>query len=234
MEILPVKQVKLNEDKKVDDPFIKPPFLGLVYGGVRSGKSCLIINLIYRVYNHKVFDGGIFIFSPNIFNDDIFDGNFVKDEKIKKIDQDLENIDMYVKAMVQLQQEREKKDRKHILIIFDDIIGYIKQKSYISNLCTRYRQLKISLLFTTQVFRAIPNTIRNNASFLILFQTYNEMEKKKIMEELGHIKDIEKYYNEATNKKYGFLYVNLKDLKLYDGFINCLYDHDKRFNDNQN
>lgn len=227
MEVLPVKQVKHNEDKSVKPPFVKPSFLGVIFGGVRSGKSCLLINLLYRVYDKEIFDGGMYFFSPNVNNDDIFESNVAIDEDIIKFDQDLEHVDLYVKAIVEKQKQVKKDQRKHILLVFDDILGFIKQGSYIANLCSRYRQLKISLIFVTQLFRGIPNVIRSNASWMVLFKTYNEKEKDKITEEMGHIKDFEKHYDEATDKKYGFVYVNLKDMKVYDCFTKCLYDHDR-------
>jgi hypothetical protein len=229
MEILPVKQTKNNEciSINIPDPLLKPPFLGLVIGGVKSGKTCLWINMVYRWYTNKVFDGGIIVFSPNLYNDDIFENNIIDDDDVMKITEDLENIDMYVKAIVQTQEAKQKNDRKQMLIVFDDILGYIKQRSYITNFCTRYRQLKISMIFNTQVLRGIPNTIRANSTWMAIFKTYNKKELEKLMEELGHIKDIEVYYNEATKDKYSFLFINLRDLKLYKRFETLLYDHDE-------
>lgn len=228
MEILPIKQKKDNEciNVNVPDPLPKPPFLGLIVGGVKSGKTCLWINMIYRWYTQKLFDGGVIVFSPNLKNDDIFENNIMDDDDITKITNDLDNIDMYVKAIVDLQEEKEKKDRKHILLIFDDILGFIKQKSYISNFSTRYRQLKISMIFNTQVLRGIPNGIRANSTWMIIFRTYNKKELEKLMDELGHVKDIDVHYENATNEKYSFLFVNLRDLKIYKKFDKLLYDHD--------
>ena len=219
-DILPVKKPK-NSDPildKIPNPLVKPSFLGVVVAGVNSGKSNLLINLIYRSYTKEVFKGGIIIFSPNIYNDDIFDLNLVIDDEIIKFDTDLDNIDMYVKAIVEKQQEKDKDDRERILLIFDDCLGYIKQGGYISNFCTRYRQLNFSLIFTTQIFRAIPHFIRGNATFMIFFISYNQKELDKIEEEMSHIPNFRAMYDYAVNEQYSFLYVILKGLKVYKKF----------------
>jgi hypothetical protein len=225
LKILPVKIKNKDQFVNIPSPLMKPPFLGVIVAGVKSGKSNLIINLIYRWYTlDDIFKGGIIIFSPNINNDDIFDNNIIQDENIIKFDQDLHEVNTYVSNIVKIQQEKQKDKRQHMLLIFDDCLGYISHGSYIDRFCTRYRQLKISMLFTAQVFRGLPNTIRSNASFMIFFKTYNQKELEKIEEEMGHIPDFIKYYNDATDEKYSFLYLNLRDLKLYKRFETLLWE----------
>lgn len=226
-EILPVNKPK-NDDSfdSIQEPLPKPPFNAMLYAPVNSGKSNLIINLLYRSggYTKKVFSGGIFFFSPNVYNDEIFDMNVAMDEDIGKFDQDLEYVDHYVKEIVSRQQEKPKKERKPMLLIFDDCLGYVNPFGYISKFSTRNRQLKISMMFTVQVFRAIPNFIRINCKWILFFKTHNEEEKKKIVEEMNMFPEFETYYDIATQEQYSFLYANLKERKLYRKFDELMWE----------
>lgn len=231
-EILPVIKPK-SEDSfdSIQEPLPKPPFNAMLYAPVNSGKSNLIINLLYRKggYTKKVFTGGIFFLSPNVYNDEIFDTNISIDDEIGKFDQDLEYVDHYVQEIVARQQEVPKKERKPMLLIFDDCLGYINPLGYISKFSTRNRQLKISMIFTIQVFRAIPNFIRINCKWITFFKTHNEDEKKKILEEMNMFPEFQKHYDVATKEKYSFLYANLKERKLYRKFDELMWEenHDK-------
>lgn len=224
MKIYPVKTNKKDEFNVPIECHPNHSFLGLTIGGVRSGKTNLLINLIYQGYINA-FDQ-IYFFSPNVHNDDIFQNNVAIDDNIIKFDQDFENIDLYVSSIVDSQKEIDKEDRKPILIILDDILGFIKDRSFISNFCSRYRQLKISLLFSIQNFRKLPPSIRTNASWIIFFKTYNQKELEKIEEELAHIPDFLHHWNTATDEKYSFLFCDLKNLKLYKKFDTLLYSKD--------
>jgi hypothetical protein len=226
-EILPVKKPKDDDVyNSIKEPLPKPPFNALLYAPVNSGKSNLIINLLYREggYTKKVFTGGVFFFSPNVNNDSIFDNNISMDDDIVKFDTDLEYIDHYVQEIVKRQQEVPKKDRQPMLLIFDDCLGYINPRGYISKFSTRNRQLKISMLFTIQVFRAIPNFIRVNCKWIIFFKTHNEDEKKKILEEMNMFPNFQEFYDLATKEKYSFLFANLKDRVLYKKFEQLMWE----------
>ena len=105
------------------------------------------------------------------------------------------------------------------------MLGYIKQGSYLTYLATRYRHLKISLLITSQSFRAIPNTIRVNADFYLIFGTTNRKEYDKIDEEFSSlIPKFEEKFKECTDKPYNFMYVNLKKIIVYHNFDELLYE----------
>lgn len=228
-EILPVKKPKEDESYNlIEEPLPKPPFNALLYAPVNSGKSNLIINLIYKKggYGKKVFKGGIFVFSPNVYNDDIFDNNVSMDEEIAKFSDDLEYVDHFAQEIVSRQQEKPKKEREPMLFIFDDCLGYINPMGYISKFSTRNRQLKISMIFTIQVFRAIPNFIRVNCKWMLFFKTHNEDEKKKLIEEMNMFPNFESYLELATQEKYSFLYANLKERKLYRKFDELMWEEE--------
>jgi hypothetical protein len=223
LTILKVKQTNSNLKRfdKLDDRLLKPPFLLIFQGSVRSGKSNLIMNMIYNdnMY-HKAFDQVIFI-SPTIHQDLTLE-KMREDDEIIKLD-DPEDLDDILKKIVDSQQEEEN-ENDHLLLVIDDCLGYIKSGSYLNFLCTRYRHYRLSLIITSQDFRSIPNKIRQNATGYIIWKTNNQKELDKIIQEFGGMfKDFLLYYNEATDKPYNFLFMNLRNLSLYHNFDKLLY-----------
>jgi len=226
MDIYPVKENKNDDKLNIKQGGLPDShFLGILIGGVKSGKTTVLINLVYQCFK-QAFDEIIF-FSPNVWNDKIFDSNISKDDDITKIS-NLDNVDETVKEIVDHQQEIDKKDRKNLIMIFDDVVGYIG-RSFLTYFTTRYRQLKISLVFSVQAFRSLPNIIRANSSFMIIFKTYNKKELEKIFDELGHIRDIEYYYENATKEKYNFMLVDLRNIKIYKCLKEVLYDRNLEY-----
>jgi len=224
-KILKVKITEDDNDKKFNKlhpHLLKPPFLGIIQGSVRCGKSNLIMNIIYNKNFYKnYFDKVIFI-SPTSLNDKTLH-HLADDDDIVKINDNLENLDEILKTIVEEKAEDEEEIKKHWLLLLDDCLGYVKHKSYLSYLCTRYRHYKISLLITSQSFRSIGNIIRTNATFYLLFKSNNKKEINKFDEEFSSLfKHFMQCYEEATSKPYNFLYVDLRNLKLYQNFENLL------------
>jgi len=227
LTILKVKELKDNNKRfdNIDDRLLKPPFLLILQGSVRSGKSNLIMNFIYNdnMY-HNVFDQIIFI-SPTIHQDITLD-KLREDDEIIKLDNP-EDLDDILKNIVESQNENKQKpknEKEHLLIIIDDCLGYITPASYLSQLCTRYRHYGLSLIISSQNFRSLPFKIRQNASGYIIWKTNNKKEYDKILEEFGGLfEDFEKHYLTATNKPYNFLFMNLRNLSLHHNFDKQLF-----------
>lgn len=228
LTILKVKELKDNNKRfnNLDDRLLKPPFLLILQGSVRSGKSNLIMNFIYNdnMY-HNVFDQIIFI-SPTIHQDMTLD-KLREDDEIIKLDnpEDLDDILKKIEeSQLDVNDQKPENEREHLLIIIDDCLGYINKGSYLNNLCTRYRHYRLSLIITSQDFRSIPNKIRQNASGYIIWKTNNKKEHDKILEEFGGLfEDFEKHYLTATNKPYNFLFMNLRNLSLHHNFDKQLF-----------
>ncbi len=218
-----ILKVKTSTDtdtrfKDIKEPLIKPPFLGIINGSVRTGKSNLIMNFLYNNNFYKgSFDKVIFI-SPTVQND-VTLKHLYEDEEIMKINDGLENIDNILKEIIKQKEEDEDERSLHYLIILDDCLGYIKPKSYLSYLCSRYRHFKTSLLITSQNFRALGPILRINATFYLLFKTTNRKEFIKYEEEFGslfeHFSDM---YDVATKEPYHFLYLDLRCINAYHNF----------------
>ena len=230
LRILPVKKKPDNivkGKKSVPEPLPKPPFLMVVNAPVRSGKTNLLIGLLYLPsFNFREYFDEIIYISPTIANDDTGKAA-MDDEKVIKITDNLEDIDLILESIVELQKKKDKKDRKETLIILDDMLGLIKNQgqSFFAALCSKYRHFRLSLIISSQSFRALPPLCRYNATAYIIFKTHNKKELTKMQEEFeGNFPDFLKLYEDATSERYSFLYLNQEKVKAYRNFIDLIYE----------
>lgn len=226
----PVKEGSYSDPRFNDLPpqMLKPPFMLLVVGQVRAGKSVLLMNFIYNPnfgYRDK-FDEIIFI-SPSVSADGSL-SELNNDIKVRKISSknDLRNLDkiigeIYDQKLKDAEEDKEKgkKIRRNTLLILDDVIGILDKSPNFVALSTKYRQPLISIIITTQMFRKIPSTTRENVSGVVIFPSYDLKEIKKFEEEYSaKYKDFKTKFYQATKEKYSFLFANLREEKLYRKF----------------
>lgn len=229
LQVLPVKSAKnLANSKKllnIPPPLLRPEFLMVIVGPVRSGKGNLLVNILEnKNFGYKQYFDDIIYISPTIEND--VTGRAIKaDDSIMKITDNLDDIDLILSSIVELQQ---KKDTiEPTLVVLDDMLGLIKSTghSYFSNLCSKYRHWKLSLIITTQSFRSIPVVCRYNATGYIIFKTHNKKEFTKLEEELeGNFPKFEELYDQATEKKYEFLFLDMEEIKAFKNFDTLIYE----------
>ena len=237
LKVLPVKKIEekdySNKKHKLNPilPGAKEngslkPFLLVIPAPVRSGKSNLVMNLIYnKNFNYKSFYEEILYISPTITNDDT--GKAVMDdEDIVKITDKLDQLDLILESIVEIQKEKLKEERTHTLIILDDCLGLIKTvgQSYFATLCSKYRHWKISLWVTTQNFRSLPPTCRYNATSYIIFRTNNRKELNKMEEEFEGNFPFYEIYTMSTKERYNFLYLDMEEIKGYKNFEELIYE----------
>ena len=234
LSVLPVKDITKEsiEDKKIRNRYneLLPriPFLMLIIAPVRSGKSVLLMNLIYRMYN-ACFDQIVYI-SPTVSHDKST-RMLWEDDDIIKVDENLNQIDAIVEGIVDNQKDKHESDRKHVLVVLDDCLGLFSKNGYLMNLCSRFRHYKISIVFTTQAFKSVPPIVRNNATSVMMFKTANDAEKKKIFEEYaGNYPKFDSIYEQATREKFNFLYLDQEKIKAYHNFDTLLYSKDDDYN----
>lgn len=242
LDVLKVKdpKKKINPlDDKLHPHLPRHAFLMLLIAPPRSGKSALIANLLANpsFYNALEYWDEVFYISPTQKFDKTTMNYLEKLDNVIQIDDDqtLTNLDIFLKEIMDGQTKRlEQKDPKtgkplemeRLLIILDDMLGYLNANDALPNICTRYRHYNMSFIITSQSFRRLPLTIRNCANQVVLFKMNNEQEFEKINEEYGSA-----YHNNfiniakaITSKKYDFVYLNHDELKLYRNFSDLVLD----------
>ena len=227
LKILAAKKSKPKEIFNIDKNLLQPPFNSVIISPTCSGKSTIILNLIKNDnFYKKVFEPhNIYYFSPSVMIDETLNA-IAEDEDIIKFDDDddLSNADNILRAIELEQKNKPEKDRKHILIVYDDMLPYLKPTSYIGKLFTKSRHYKISCILTSQHYTSAPLKCRNNSQMILISKLYNESELEKVNHELGaNFKDFLKYYNMCVNELYGFIYCDFRDMKLFKNFEKLLW-----------
>ena len=105
--------------------------------------------------------------------------------------------------------------KRKILIVFDDIIADMlsnkKLNPIVTELFVRGRKLKISLVFITQSYFAVPKTIRLNSTHYFVMKIPNKRELQQIA--FNHsseidFQDFSNLHKKCTTKSYSFLVID--------------------------
>jgi len=227
LEILPAKKNKQKKSYNLHEHLLLPPFNALIIAPTCSGKSNLILNLLLNTNFYKGVFKKIYYFSPSVTIDETLKA-INDDEDIIKFhdDDDLNNNDNILRAIVEGQKEKEMKenDLDNILIVYDDMLSYLKTTSFIGKLYTKSRHYNISCIITSQHYTSIPLKCRNNSQMILIFKMYNESEIEKIVHEIGcNFRNFKTYLETSVNEMYGFLYCDLRNMKLYKNFQTLLW-----------
>lgn len=214
--ILPVKCHKETRPKGLASQLLAPPYLGVVVAPVKSGKSVLLSNLTMSKRFYRGLFDEIILFSPNAHQDESI--KHLADSRITQVytEYDDEIIRDLCTRADEFEDESGKRTLAHqkpaVLLVFDDMLGNVKQASEISRLATKYRQRNFSIILSTQLHRSLPLAIRANATFYIIFETHNRTEVEKMAEEFNAFPDFEKMYHEATEEPYSFLFLDIRNM----------------------
>jgi len=245
LEVLRVKDIKkkINPlDNKLHPHLPRHAFLMCLVAPPRSGKSALIANLLANpsFYNALEYWQFVYYVSPTQRFDRTTMHYLPKLENVLQVDdhETLSSLDIFLKEIMDGQMKRlEEKDPKtgkplemeRILVVLDDMLGYLNANDALPNLCTRYRHYNLSFIITAQSFRKIPLVVRNCANQIVFFKLNNEKELEKIVEEYGDMyhENFMEIAKKITSKKYDFVYLNNDELKLYRNFTDLILDAGK-------
>jgi len=235
LKVLPVKKLP---DKTVDkhrklDPRLPgadadgkvQPALVVFQAPVRSGKTNLIVSMLYQDNLMRGIYDDILYISPTIESDQT-GWAIRKDDDVIKITENLHEIDLILESIVEIQKTKPEDEREHQLIVLDDMLGVLKPtgQSYFATLCSKYRHWKITLWVTTQNFRAVPITCRYNASNYLIFKTNNRKEMDKMEEEFSGNFPFMDIYADATEQRYNFLHLDMNNVRAYHNFNELIYE----------
>lgn len=215
-------------NKQLQEPLPKVPFRMIMSASSGSGKSQLILNMILKFYQsskQSIFDH-IFIFSPSlaidntwkVFKQEPYFSNYITSGILQFSDElDEDFINLLINS----------NDHLRKLVVIDDFAADIKKDKILQNLFFRSRHNNISLIVTSQYYRTIPKSMRENASDIVCFEFGNDKEKKLVFEELSTngmtMNDFDYICEQVFKEKYQFLYKKVKDREFYKNFEDLLW-----------
>jgi len=219
MEGPKIKKVIDLEDKgkykEIHPHLPQPPFLLLMCGSVRSGKTNALVGLLRDedMFGDDYWDL-VKIYSNSIYNDP--KGKYLMDV----FDVEDGYKDSYIDKFIESQKKYDREDMPTALLVFDDIINKdFKKNNSISFLASRFRHIETSIIIAVQSFRAISPIIRSNATDIMIMKQQSAGKKgelAKIIEEYSDLAGSEErfleYYNYAINESpYSFLYIDAQN-----------------------
>ena len=112
-------------------------------------------------------------------------------------------------------EEYNPNKKRKILIAFDDMIADIlSNKTFnpiVTELSTRGRKLKISLVFITQSYFAVPKNIKLNSAHYVITKIPNKLELQEVTShhssDIG-FKDFMNLYKKCTVNPHSFLVID--------------------------
>lgn len=245
LRVLKIKSCKeeirpLNKELHPHLP--RSPMLLLFVAPPKSGKSCLLMNMLFNSNYYNKYDSKkdefyfhtVYMVSPS----QEFDKT--TRECLKKAETELisisnpDDIKMIGHVLEDIMSSQKKlkddgEELKHILVILDDCIGYFDES--LSQICTKYRHWQINIWISSQQYRKIPLLIRNCSQGIVIFKLNNSKEIEKITDEWGEAyttpANFESILRHATEKKYDFLFMDNENLKLYQNFDKLIMDAGK-------
>jgi hypothetical protein len=228
LHILPVKKPAKKEEFKIPLPLLAPPFTYVFVAPTKSGKGVLTVNLLKNInFGYKGVFEEIFYISPTVMLDDTLNKAVAEDDDIIKIhdEEDLNKIDDLLSQIVKEQKDTPNEERKHKLIVLDDMLDYFNNYGKLNSLPALSRHYKLSFIVCSQVYVGLPVKLRKNASAYMVFQIYNNKDLNTLNDEVGvnFGKDFIANYHKATNEKYNFLYINNREMELYHNFTEELW-----------
>jgi hypothetical protein len=236
LDVLKVKDVKGKThplDSKLHEALPRHPFLQLYVAPPKSGKTNLLMNVLFNENYYKAdkyFDT-IYYISPTQLFDKTCKHYLPKMENIVQISQveDIINLETILQHIIDGQKKLFKKgeDMERIFIILDDCVSYLKP---IAVLATTYRHHNLSIAIVSQNFRSIPLMVRNCASSIVVFHLNNMKEVEKINDEYGenHSADFTPMLLAHTAKKYSFIHIDNERMKIYSAFENLICDSEAK------
>jgi hypothetical protein len=202
-EVIPSKFIKQSHNPNFHNHKIKIPFRMGIVGFSGSGKTNLLMDLLYRM-------NGTFtkiILCLPVAHEPLYD--YLKDKFKDHPDQ----FYIYENGNIPSPDDDMFEDTDQSIIIFDDLITFKKCQEKINDWFIRGRKIgkNTSCVYLSQNFYSIPKITRNQLSHLILKKISGIKDRNMIMREITNYiskEDFEKMYKESTKEFGDFLMID--------------------------
>lgn len=145
--------------------YVKLPFIFNINGSCGSGKSYFIQYLVKCLKNS--FNCVIVFSNTANFTNDY---EFLKELGIKNFIFSSLDVDEKIKKIMAIQKKNRQKDNPaNVLIIFDDILGTIKDNKIFKDLVSTFRHYRISIIFSVQYVSGSATYLREISNYVIIF-----------------------------------------------------------------
>ena len=208
--------------KSWDKIFDGSNFSMLICGSSGSGKTMLLKDLIQTMkkkYDYFVIIAASMNFSGDYkqFEDDNDEKKFIffneySPEILREI------MDTQADILVRYGKQRTPK----IVVIMDDIMEHIKQRSIIEQLFFKGRHLFISPIVLVQKLKGISTTLRVNTRYSIMFRAGNSAEVEHFLDEFTGKRQrnkLEEILYDWFKDPYTFLFSDFKTQNFEDRYI---------------
>jgi len=207
-------------DRDLPDILDRPPFVQVMIGSRGSGKTVMLANTALRskFYGDRKNEAPVF---EDII---IFSGTLGCESSARHLVEKASACyssysNEAVDAIIEYQKAKPKEDRRHILIIADDIASLgIKRDDSLFTLPSLHRHFLLSMVFLVQSPRMVPPIVRNCFTSAYIFRMPNASELEKIFIDfsfLGGRRDVKALYEASTNKPYQCMVVDAVGNKVY-------------------
>jgi DNA helicase HerA-like ATPase len=204
-----------------DEYLPQHPFRALINGASGSGKSNLLLNLMFDK-NFSLNFHKVYLYARDL-TEDKYQFVINKMNEIKDVN-DGDNFEMGSSIEDVVDVDSLDKDKMN-LIIFDDFIT-TKDQSKISELFIRGRKKNASIIYLSQAYHTVPPIIRKNLNYVAFFKATTKREISTLSVDYAtdiDKADFQKLYVKATSIPHNFLFIDLKtpnkSMKYRSGFL---------------
>tara|TARA_E500000318_G_scaffold82640_2_gene78066 strand:- start:1588 stop:2319 length:732 start_codon:yes stop_codon:yes gene_type:complete len=216
-----LKMKDLSDDFTVDKGILPNlSFRGIIVGRTGSGKTSALGSLLLlpEFYLNDFKGENIYIFSP--LKNDFKMETIIKTKEIPEGNISTEYDDellgmIYDKVVKEFEQSIQlEQTPEHVLIVLDDLSfsGALKTGTFnnIARVFMNGRKQLVSIILTTQFYHHILNSVRQNASFVMLYNT-SLRQLDSVMEEHNFLptkKQFVKMFRDNVKRKTDFIVIN--------------------------
>jgi len=208
--------------RPIDDRLPTVPGITTFIARCRSGKSNLICNMLLRPeFYEDIFDI-IYYISPTVKIDkstQVYFKDEIKDKFV--IFDNVKNVDNIMKNIIDYQMEYDVHDPENlpprILVVLDDISGYLKRNGFTTHCYSRYRHFNMTIWTSNQTCKDLPCIVRSMSTAVFLAKCGSTIERNKILDEwsqfLAGKNFMNQIWDDATNEPFSWLYIKLDEVK---------------------